>query len=274
MKLPVAFAALFFGSFVSANSGIFSSEGQVLPNPVGRSTDARSANGVLAKKETNFERMRRGLPPLPPVRKHPLGSKPKPRPSQSPCAPLFSTLGYIKLTKSDGTSAGYISKIFDGQNSYTVTASVHSALQVKLPSPSPFGGPFNILAFNGPDPVHPYLGAVGGSSGYYFAHGQLGSAYLAGTGASAANSPPSSSAGTSLQTLGYNAPGESQIWSMDCKTRGISAQWTNSDSSHPPTTIFYDPDVDYLGITSDLHVFNSDFSEEGAFAVTFTFVPL
>ncbi|KAJ6570218.1 hypothetical protein DFH09DRAFT_1313418 [Mycena vulgaris] len=72
------------------------------------------------------------------------------------------------------------------------------------------------------------------------------SAYLAGTGPSAANSPPFSSAGTSLQSLGYN---------------------TNTDSPQPATTIFYDPVVDYLGLTSDLGVFNDAFRNEDAYAV-------
>ncbi|KAJ7178846.1 hypothetical protein C8R43DRAFT_472035 [Mycena crocata] len=269
MKIQVALAVLFFGSFVSANSGIFSGDGQVVPSPVERSLKARSG---LIKKETNAERLRRGLPLLPPSRRSP-GYKPRPRPSQRPCVPLSSTWGYVEVTKADGTAAGYIRKTFDDQNSYTLTPSKSSALQVKLPSSSPFTGPFNILGINGPDKKHPYLGAVGGSSGYHFAHGQLGSAYLAGTGASPANSPPSSRAGTSLQALGYNGPAESQIWSMDCKTRGLSAQWTNTDLSQPATTIFYDPVVDYLGITSDLEVFNGHFGSEGAYAVTFTFIP-
>ncbi|KAJ7086066.1 hypothetical protein B0H15DRAFT_845161 [Mycena belliarum] len=169
-------------------------------------------------------------------------------------------------------AAGFISKHFGAQRSYTGTQSKEFALEVNLPS-QPFSGPFNIRVMNGPDSRHLYLGAAGGSSGYYLASGQLGSAYLASTGMTIADSPPSSSTGPSLQALGYTAPAESQIWSMDCKTWGIKAQWTNSDASQPPTTVFYDPAVDFLGITADLDVYNGNFAED-AFSVTFTFVPL
>ncbi|KAJ7914899.1 hypothetical protein B0H13DRAFT_2001565 [Mycena leptocephala] len=274
MKIQVALATFFFTSFVSANSGIPPRDGQLLPSPIERSSHIGYIAGGLNKKETvqrNADRLRRGLSPLPPSRRAP-GYKPRPRPSSRPCVPLSSTWGYLKVTSSDGTAAGYISKTFDPQYAYTLTTSISSALQITLPSKSPFGGPFNILTVNGPDTRHPYLGAVGGGSGGHLGHGQRGSAYLAGTGASPANSPPSSSAGSSMQSIGYNAPGESQIWSMDCDTRTIDAQWTNTDSSQPPTTLFYDAAEKYLGLTSDLGAFNG--ARQNAHAVIFTFVPL
>ncbi|KAF7375151.1 hypothetical protein MSAN_00401600 [Mycena sanguinolenta] len=179
---------------------------------------------------------------------------------------------FPEIIKADGTIAGYISSEFDSQHAYTLTTSKSSALQVNLPSTSPFGASFNILAVNGQDNRHPYLGAVGGGNGYRFGQGQRGSAFLTGTGASPANSPPSSRGGTSMQSTGYNAPGESQIWSMDCKTREISAQWTNADSTQPETTIFYDTVDKYLGLTSDLEAFNV--GPQDAHSVTFYFVPL
>ncbi|KAJ7039563.1 hypothetical protein C8F04DRAFT_1085704 [Mycena alexandri] len=257
MKIHVAFAVLSFGSFVA---GLASRGGQLSPSPVERSS--------LMKKETNAERLRRGLSPLPPTRRDKLN----PRPSPQPCGPLSSSWGYIAVTESDGGFIGYIRQTFNAQQVYTVTTSKSSALEVTLPSTSPYSGPFNILAVNGQDKRHPYLGAVGGESGYHFSHGHSGSAYLSGTGASPANSPPSSSAGTSMQSIGYKGPAESQIWSMDCKTKVITAQWTNTDSSQPETTIFYDAVEKYLGLTSDLDAFNV--GPEDAYGVTFTFVPL
>ncbi|KAJ7510358.1 hypothetical protein B0H11DRAFT_1958633 [Mycena galericulata] len=274
MKIQVALTVLFLGSFVSANSGIFSGDGQVLPGPPSRrSVGTKSAMGDLIKRETNFERLRRGLPPLPPKRRSPT-NKPGPRPSQQACAPLSRSSGYIALIKADGTAAGYISKALDSQNSYGLSASRSDALKVEFPSSSPFHGPINIRAMNGPDARHPYLGAVAGGGGFQFGQGQVGYAYLAGTGASPAHSPPSSNAGTSLQSLGYNGPSESQIWTVNCKTLGLSPQWTNTDSTQPPTTIFYDPIIDSLGLTSDLDAFSAEFPSEGAHSVTFTFVPL
>ena len=46
-----------------------------------------------------------------------------------------------------------------------------------------------------------------------------------------ANSPPSFSAGHSIQSLGYNAPAESTIWHVDCLTGAVTGQWTNVDGS-------------------------------------------
>ncbi|KAJ7137508.1 hypothetical protein C8R43DRAFT_1109809 [Mycena crocata] len=250
MKIQVAFAVLFFGSFVSANSGIFDHDGQIA-SPVQRSPEAVPVESGLHKKATNSDRLRRGLPPLAPTRRH--GS---------------SHHGH-GVTKSDGTHGGYIGQRYDGQHSYTLTHSRNTALHVKLPSSSPYGGSFNLLALNGPDHDHPYLGAVGARSGYRFAHGQRGSAYLTGTGTAPANSPPSSHIGSSMESSGYRAPGESQIWSMDCRTHEISAQWTDTDSSQHPTSLYYDPGADYLGLNSEETHFGS-----GAYGVSFTFVPL
>ncbi|KAJ6468457.1 hypothetical protein C8R45DRAFT_1218931 [Mycena sanguinolenta] len=254
MKISVILAVFLFESFVSAG---------LSPTPVKRSSQLDKSN-----VERNADRLRRGLPPLPPFRR---GDRPPPRPSQQPCVPLSSPSGHIEVIKADGTIAGYISSEFDQQHAYTLTTSKSSALQVNLPSTSPFSAPFNILAVNGQDIRHPYLGAVGGANGYRFGQSQRGSAYLAGTGASPANSPPSSRGGTSMQSIGYNAPGESQIWSMDCKTREISAQWTNADSTQPKTTIFYDPADKCLGLTFD-GTLNVD--PQAAQSVTFNFVPL
>jgi hypothetical protein len=71
MRVQVAFAVLFLASFVSANSGIFGDDGKVVPTAVERSADVKAIKRGLEKKETNFERMRRGLPPLRPARMSP-----------------------------------------------------------------------------------------------------------------------------------------------------------------------------------------------------------
>ncbi|KAJ7242769.1 hypothetical protein B0H12DRAFT_1312274 [Mycena haematopus] len=306
MKIPVVLA-FFLGSFVYANSGF-------LPTSVKRSSQLDRSLEEKGTVQRNADRFRRGLPPLPPFRRgdRPLCNQSSPLlsdiklkrgldPPSNPACRFPVTLivlsyhaspsGNIQVIRADGTTAGYISSEFDPQHAYTLTTSRSSALQANLPSMSPFGDRFNILATNGQDIKHPYVGAVGGGNDYHFGPGQRGpsSAYLAGTGAcnspidstssisdiiheASANSPPSSRAGTSMQSIGYNAPGESQIWSMDCETREINAQWTNTDSSQPPTTIFYDAVDQYLGLTSDLEAFTVG-PQDGQ-AVTFNFVPL
>jgi len=94
---------------------------------------------------------------------------------------------------------------------------------------------------------------------------------MAGVGHTNAGLPPSGTAGTSIQTLGYNGPSESQVWMINCELN-ITAQWTNVDSTQPVTILFYDPIVNYLGATGDVNLYNSDFGD-GAYAVTFTYIP-
>ncbi|KAJ7601518.1 hypothetical protein DFH06DRAFT_1406830 [Mycena polygramma] len=171
--------------------------------------------------------------------------------------------GFIKITR-DGNDYGYISKTLDGQKSFTKTATAQldsTALSVTLPV-SPFSGPFDITA-SGSDPSYTLLGAVGGSGGYNFKPNNLGYAYLAPTGHTPANTPP---------TPRLHRP---QDRSLDCQTLELTAQWTDSDSSKSPTSLFYDGAVDFLGLVGDTSKFAASFPGEGAvFGLKFFFVPV
>ncbi|KAJ7676912.1 hypothetical protein DFH06DRAFT_1466268 [Mycena polygramma] len=202
--------------------------------------------GGLRGKETNFERLSRGLPPLPPTRR---SSGIRPRVSATP---LPIPKGNIKITFTDDQSTAYVGNTFNFINLYTATGQLDSsALNVTLPA-SACSGPFDITASPGPDAAHPLVGAVGGTNGWNFQAGKVGYAYLAGTGHTNANSGPSSTAGTSMQSVGWEGPSESQIWSLDCQTYEMKAQWTNSDLSQPATIIFYDPTSNFIGFTGEL----------------------
>ncbi|KAJ6540322.1 hypothetical protein B0H19DRAFT_1239669, partial [Mycena capillaripes] len=279
MRLHLSFAALALSSLVSANPGIFVPDGYVLRCPIEPSLQSppKLARSIPEKRETNADRMRRGLPPLPPVRRasHVVpGHVFKPRASAVPCTPLtsltLSKTGSIKLIYANKTVAGFIGDTFDAQNSHTVTPVKTSSQKFKMPSLSPFDSAFNIFATNGPDEAHPYLGAVGAAAGYDLS--KKGYAYLAGVNTSPSSSPPDSTCGTSMNHFGYNGPSESQIWSMDCKTLEITATWTNADYSQTPATIFYSSQYDFLGLTGGLAKFNS-VNQDNAAAVTMIFVP-
>ncbi|KAJ2927509.1 hypothetical protein H1R20_g9580, partial [Candolleomyces eurysporus] len=189
------------------------------------------------------------------------------------CIPLSTGSGKIQVRRaSDGVILGYIRNTFDGQNSYTY-GTLANALSVQLGSVDSSAGVMEIRAINGPDAAHPFVGAVGGSAGYNFNPGQLGYTYLSGTGHTPANSPPSFSAGHSIQSLGYNAPAESTVWSVNCLTGAVTGQWTNVDGSQPSTSIFYDPAVDFVGLIGDFNKFVQTFPNEGAYLVTLHFIP-
>ena len=165
----------------------------------------------------------------------------------------------------NGTLIGYVSDVYDGQNSFTYTANIASALEVQVNTSS--SAPFSVLSVNHPG-TNLYFGAVGGSGGYNFSSSSDGYAYLTDTGLTAAGATPTSTS-TDLQSLGYNAPAESTIWSFNGNTLG--AQWVDANGTVvDPVTVFYDPTVNYLGITDDLSGYNSAYGD-GAYAVTLDF---
>ncbi|KAJ7169322.1 hypothetical protein C8R43DRAFT_945263 [Mycena crocata] len=222
------------------------------------------------KRETNADRFQRGLGPLPPTRRQKNKRWP-PAPSPTPCTKLSNNLGRLQLRRVlDGDRIGYIGQQFNRDNAYTRHRQPPFALQVAVPPIAPFGSAINLIAANAPDSGHPFFGAVDRGSGP-LGTSEAGFAILSGTSGVRGNSPPSSSAGTSL-TLPHGGA-ESQIWTMNCQTRQVTAQWTNADGSHPPTTIFYDPVGDFVGLTGDLGAFNAGVSRR-AFEVMMTFVPV
>ncbi|KAJ7626781.1 hypothetical protein FB45DRAFT_1029182 [Roridomyces roridus] len=145
MRLYAALTLLSLSTFVCAiNSGIFGENDQIVnpppPTPVARSADGISASS--GKRETNSQRLARGLGPLPPTRR---ASQLLPRTS---CVPLANTHGVIQVIDST-TSAikGYL------RRAHRVVVVHH-----------PFKGAFELTADNGPDPAYPLVGAVGGKN--------------------------------------------------------------------------------------------------------------
>ena len=174
--------------------------------------------------------------------------------------------GNIAVYNAAGTTLiGYVSDIYDGQDTFTYTTNIANALSVEIDPAATT--PFAVLEANPPG-SHDYFGAVGGSGGYDFTASGDGYAYLTGSALVAAGSTPAA-ASNDLQVLGYNAPDESSIWSLTGDV--LTGQWVNSDSTVVnPVQTFYDPFVDYLGITGDLSAYNSTFGDS-AQAVTFEF---
>ncbi|KAJ7642376.1 hypothetical protein DFH06DRAFT_1334251 [Mycena polygramma] len=178
--------------------------------------------------------------------------------SATPCLPLSNNVGYIQITLAGGTSAGYVKSTLNSKFYYTRTPSLSLALVVVLPL-SPFDGPFDMPSLTIDDPGHDLFCAAGADD--LLGTGRSGHVYITGVLHSDANPPPSSIGGKS--TIGD--PSESQIWSMDCHTYELTAQWTNTGLAQPSTRIFYDALGDSLGLTGDLSTVGS--------TVTFTFVP-
>ncbi|KAJ7268563.1 hypothetical protein C8J57DRAFT_1509745 [Mycena rebaudengoi] len=135
----------------------------------------------LVKRETNADRFRRGLGPLPPTKRNPNFAL-QPRASMLPCVRLLNNLGSIQITNlSSGRVIGYIGSRFNGQGAYTITPALSSALHVLVPPGVPFGGPIGLLAVNTPDSRHPFFGAVGDPEDFVLGAAVPSAAILAGT---------------------------------------------------------------------------------------------
>ncbi|KAJ6594867.1 hypothetical protein B0H19DRAFT_1284642 [Mycena capillaripes] len=248
MKFLTTVVTLVFACFVSANSGIFSPDGQVAL--IQSEPSAVESNLV----GSNADRMRKEC------------VSPVPR-------ALCGASGHIQISRaSDGAVLGYIRKTFNNIVRYTYDTQ-DKALVIKLPAPCDSGA-FDLVPTNGPDAAYNNVGAVTGIHGFNFKQGRLGYAYLSGTGHVDANSPPSNSTGTSMQSrLDYNGSAESQIWSLNHSTGGLTAQWTNADSTNPATSLYYARTSNYVGLVGDFHQFVARFAWEDAFLVTAAFYP-
>ncbi|KAJ7477912.1 hypothetical protein B0H11DRAFT_2424373 [Mycena galericulata] len=263
-------AVLLFAVLASANLGA---------GHIKHSLPSRTVEELLDKRETNSGRLRRGLPPLPPTRRAP--GEIRPRTSAVACAlqslPNYGN-GYIQIAfQANGSVIGYISNTLDSQGSYTLTGSQNSAALFQWFSTSPFNGPYPIVDLHQVEEEgHIFLGAVGSTDGYQLGPGEAGYAYLGSTDQVAANSPPVTGSSSVSQDQSYASAAESTIWSLDCNTLAITAQWTNADGSQPATTIFYDLWGQFLGLTSDIDAYNNakGYTFVTPFAVTFTFISM
>ena len=74
-----------------------------------------------------------------------------------------SVTGDIAVYKvSNDALLGYVSDVYDAQNSFTYTTNMSNALEVSINTP--VSAPFALLESNPPGPNHDF-GAVGGSGG-------------------------------------------------------------------------------------------------------------
>jgi hypothetical protein len=172
--------------------------------------------------------------------------------------------GDIAVYNGSNTLLGYVSDVYDSQDSFTFGA-LSNALVVNIGTP--VSAPFSMLESNPPGPNH-YFGAVGGSGGYYLSSSSVGYTYLSGSALVAAGSTPSASA-TDINSLGYNGPEETTIWSVD-GSNVITAGWVNTDNTTGSDTTFYDPVANYIGLTGNLASYNA-FYGDGAYAVNLVF---
>lgn len=175
--------------------------------------------------------------------------------------------GIIEITNT-ATSAlvGYVSSTYTTatqSHRFGITANPANALSVTVNK----GSKQNIVKNNGPDlGTYPFLGFTVGptSSSNNLATGSTNNILLTSTAVTPPGSPPAS-----VGNAYSGNPSESAVWTADANFF-ITAQWVNTDSSLPPTFLYYLPNSDGLLATGDPAAFSSSFN--GGFTVVFQVV--
>ncbi|KAJ7099297.1 hypothetical protein B0H15DRAFT_796979 [Mycena belliarum] len=211
-------------------------------------------------RETNAERLRRGLPPLSPTRR-----------ALVPLIDTGSNLGCIAACYPDGRLLGYIRSSYGSSRMYTHTPLTDQALMVSLPSLPPFSGAIDLRALNAVDSAHPFVGAASGSNSHNTKPGSISWSFVTGS-----NHVAIVNANTPMQVVGNGrgttTKSESQIWFLDPTTLQLTVTWTNNDYSQLyPTPIFFNPSADGFYLTGDYSVFDS-LVHDGQFLVVRIFL--
>jgi len=218
---------------------------------------------------TNARRFSAGLPPVAPSRRNNFKAR-NPAPSGTP----NQASGYIQVADpTTNTVLGYISatpNVFGEYGPFTTDLS--QALKVSFDSSAPGG--VDIVATNSVFSNLPYFGGVQGfsSSSSDINSGSANYLFISPTTQTPANSPPVSTGGSGFQsTTAIPEDVESAIWHYNAQTNQFTAQWVNSDSFLPTSTIVYVPSEQALAIVGDLNTFNADYGVN-VHAVTLTLV--
>ncbi|KAL4264893.1 Glycoside hydrolase family 131 protein [Pleurotus pulmonarius] len=225
---------------------------------------------VIAKQETNAERLARGLTPLPPKFRSivpgflPTRSYGAKRGTVSPQPPSPNTYsGMVQVRNSEDRSIGYL-KNWAGTSTINGVnfGSEDEDLHVSFTLPPGSNGPFDILVTN-PNFEKPHYAGVSTGSTPGSLAAQISNA-IAFT--NVPQTPPGS-----LPILGgaTSVYVESAIWFFDPETKEITAQFINPDGSKPPTIFAYNIRNNQIFFVGDLDAWNGEHANTPSSAVTF-----
>ncbi|CEL53636.1 hypothetical protein RSOLAG1IB_06491 [Rhizoctonia solani AG-1 IB] len=227
---------------------------------------------------TNAKRFAQGLPPINPVKRGPHRGGPHrdgsipyhhggtrvasaPRAQTSP-SPRNEKKCNILASFTNGTEYGYITPKFNKFGEYyAFQPDQDESLLVSFTYPVDAPTQLTFTAENGQaKQAYPLFGGIVGygSTGDDFAAGNPDYAYLGGTTSTPAGSPATAGPNSFTTATDIEKNIESAIWAYDPTTQAITAQWINSDSSSPPTSIVYIPEG-LLALTGDVQTFSDTF---------------
>ncbi|KAH8091777.1 hypothetical protein BXZ70DRAFT_909643 [Cristinia sonorae] len=228
-----------------------------LTNPLGLSLNdisyALEPPAPIHSPETNAQRLKRGLPPKPPVRRTNRALQPRASPPPLPVAPT----GYIKVVSSSQT--GYVSARANSFGEYGYTANLDEALKVTLLNTA--GSPFDVVALNG-IAEFPTLGFIKGfaSTNSDLHTGSHNYAYLGGVTPTPPGSPALVLPNSFSSASGVPEGVESAVWSLGTDGQ-LKPSWVNTDGGKPPIWIMYVDGAAAYAISGDPPAFGNAFGD-------------
>ncbi|KAH8105220.1 hypothetical protein BXZ70DRAFT_1004740 [Cristinia sonorae] len=237
----------------------------VASNPVGVHLNPVPFSYHDYPRDTNANRLKRGLGPKPPVLRR------KNRalvPRQSP-APLQT--GYIQVAIAPTT--GFVGAATNEWGEYVMAWEQSEALHVVLHENGQVGEKFDITSLNGIAALPP-VGFIEGEQNTSpdLSAGSSNYAYLGGVTSTPPGSPPQALANSYTDATGIAKHVESAIWELQPGNQ-LAIRWVNTDGSIPNVGLFYVPVTGGFIITSNRDKFIEEIGDN-ALPVTFTFVPL
>ncbi|KAL0956999.1 hypothetical protein HGRIS_003100 [Hohenbuehelia grisea] len=209
---------------------------------------------------TNAQRLARGLPLNPPVRRRKRHGQIARRQNASPLPPIT---GYISLTcdspiaEPDGPV--YISSNANAFGEYTPTTDLSEVLAISVPASS--GSPTGMTALNGNLRVNfPNVVAILGfaTTSGDMSPGSANYAYIGGSTSTPPGSPAVTQPNSYSAAAGVPRGVESAIWQRDANNR-LTIAWTNEDGSRPEVFFAYVPGANAFIITGDPAAFSANF---------------
>ncbi|KZV96880.1 hypothetical protein EXIGLDRAFT_833298 [Exidia glandulosa HHB12029] len=227
-----------------------------------RYTARENALHKPAEHETNADRLRRGLPPLPPrINLHKNKHTPtKSSPQHHASASSKPTKGnvHVKHHKS-GKFLGFLSKNHKSPHvqRFTITSDPEEAMTVRARTPSP-DIPSSLTITN-PEDGFVNLGFVTGpaSAGAKLAPRSANYAVLSGTDETRGGDPPAAA------DAAYGSGSvESAVWTYESQSQTLTPKWVNPDGSLAITKLVYLPRQDALLVTGDEQELGDTFGDD------------
>ncbi|KAH8087201.1 hypothetical protein BXZ70DRAFT_910230 [Cristinia sonorae] len=226
----------------------------------------RDASAGLYSRESNAERLRRGLGPKAPTRRSPNALRPR----QSPSPP---TPGVITATV-QGALPGFVAVEHPTVPHYNLTSAFDRATRFVADTSS---SPFEIIATSGGIDAFPTTGFIKGfaSSSADLTTGSSNYAWFGGVTPTPPGSRPVAQPSSWSVVYGTNEPVESFVWTIGAGNL-LTPQWINTDGSLAPLTLVFTSRYNSVLITGDFDKFVAEYGADAGEArhVTFTWTPL